>query len=67
VGFSRLITEITHWVTLSNFIPIGGNPNDLDLAWHDMLSCQSSTRRQFVPVAYRIHCMKLRQGEFFIR
>ena len=26
---------LTHWVTLSNFIPPFGNPNDLGLAWHD--------------------------------
>jgi hypothetical protein len=40
VEFSRLIVEITHWVTLSNFIPLGGNPNDLDLAWRDVISYQ---------------------------
>ena len=39
VGFSRLTVEITHWVTLSSFIPLGGNPNDLDLAWRDVISC----------------------------
>jgi hypothetical protein len=37
-GFSRLIVEITHWVTLSNFIPLGGNPNDLGLSWRDVIS-----------------------------
>ena len=26
---------LTHWVTLSNFIPPFGNPNDLGLTWHD--------------------------------
>jgi len=41
VGFSRLTVEITHWVTLSSFIPLGGNPNDLDLAWRDVISCHA--------------------------
>jgi len=41
VGFSRLIVEITHWVTLSNFIPLGGNPNDLGLSWRDAISCHT--------------------------
>ena len=31
-------TESTYWVTLSSFIPLGGNPNDLDLAWRDGIS-----------------------------
>ena len=45
VGFSRLIVEITHWVTLSNFIPLGGNPNDLGLSWRDVISCQNNKLR----------------------
>ena len=34
VGLEPLPT-LTHWVTLSNFIPPFGNPNDLGLTWHD--------------------------------
>jgi hypothetical protein len=26
---------LTHWVTISNFIPPFGNPNDLGLTWHE--------------------------------
>jgi hypothetical protein len=55
VGFSRLIAEITHWVTLSNFIPIGGNPNDLDLTWHNVITCQKCRFQQLnLRYIYRI-------------
>jgi len=26
---------LTHWVTISNFIPPCGNPNNLGLTWHE--------------------------------
>jgi hypothetical protein len=29
---------LTHWVTISNFIPHGGNPNDLSFSRHDKRS-----------------------------
>ena len=31
----ELQTALTHWVTISNFIPPFGNPNDLGLTWHE--------------------------------
>ena len=31
----ELQPALTHWVTISNFIPPLGNPNDLGLAWHE--------------------------------
>ncbi len=31
----RSILILTHWVTISNFIPPSGNPNDLCLTRHD--------------------------------
>ncbi len=31
----ELQPALTHWVTISNFIPPFGNPNDLGLAWHE--------------------------------
>jgi hypothetical protein len=31
----ELQPALTHWVTLSNFIPPFGNPNDLGLSWHE--------------------------------
>jgi hypothetical protein len=34
VGLESLLI-LTHWVTLSNFIPPSGNPNDLSLSRHD--------------------------------
>jgi hypothetical protein len=34
VGFESLLI-LTHWVTISNFIPPSGNPNDLSLSRHD--------------------------------
>jgi hypothetical protein len=34
VGLESLVI-LTHWVTISNFIPTGGNPNDLSLSRHD--------------------------------
>ena len=34
VGLESLVI-LTHWVTLSNFIPHSGNPNDLSLSRHD--------------------------------
>jgi hypothetical protein len=34
VGLESLLI-LTHWVTLSNFIPHGGNPNDLSFSRHD--------------------------------
>ncbi len=34
VGLESLLI-LTHWVTLSNFIPPRGNPNDLSLSRHD--------------------------------
>ena len=34
VGLESLLI-LTHWVTLSSFIPPSGNPNDLSLSRHD--------------------------------
>ena len=34
VGLESLLI-LTHWVTISSFIPPGGNPNDLSLTRHD--------------------------------
>jgi len=34
VGLESLLI-LTHWVTISNFIPPNGNPNDLSLSRHD--------------------------------
>ena len=34
VGLESLLI-LTHWVTISNFIPPSGNPNDLSLSRHD--------------------------------
>ena len=31
----ELQPALTHWVTISNFIPPFGNPNDLGLTWHE--------------------------------
>jgi hypothetical protein len=31
----ELQPALTHWVTISYFIPPFGNPNDLSLAWHE--------------------------------
>jgi hypothetical protein len=39
----ELQPALTHWVTISNFIPPFGNPNDLGLAWHEHpLICTSA-------------------------
>jgi hypothetical protein len=31
----ELQPALTHWVTISNFIPPFGNPNNLGLTWHE--------------------------------
>jgi hypothetical protein len=40
----ELQPALTHWVTMSSFIPPFGNPNNLGLTWHEHPLTQQNGR-----------------------